>query len=679
MSIYSSLIPEAHLNHNPFDPSQRHVFSIKTGLIVPFIFKHTVPNAVYDLTVLDKIELNGMPRANFGRMSQQIDFFFVPYSQMWKPFDNAYYQRLDNVRNPGNVLNPLLPDAIPTFEFKDVLKKLWTFYFDSVTAQNIIDFLGRDAQYGDSTYTTLGAALDHAVETGDISVPTDVHGRWCIEDMLRNFDMMGYGNFLPIFQDMYKAAIVRDFGTITTDAAFITALNEGFIDREFSDAFVGFQSDVISQQFGTGEADTEVDHYIADLAMHSDVKDAVFELYWPAYTTKNYLPNAWAILAYLKVYNDYYKSFQYDTKNYAYYYNLDYLSNPSPSNLIPSDKIIECLIPRYHLYKRDMFTGGYPNSQFGNVAVSFTDTDFHNLIGNQVNTGVSLEKGQVLSSNSSDLRNVYIKETSGTSAVGSDKFKLDPPLSVSVLALRQAEAMQRWKEKNLRAGDRIANQQKAMFGDRSRYVDDDYVRELGNTYTPIMIDDVTVTSDIVQDNAARVGDKASAGTSAHSNNVVRNFESHDFGVIVGVMYILPESEYEASGFDPMNIKTQPTDYFMPDFQNLGLAPVPNILFDNGVDRDEVINYLSRYYEYKTAISKVHGEFNQKGAFGDYVTPRAKKDLSQLSLSALQVAPFDTDNLFYQATNMHQSSDPFKVNMNVVCRDILPMSITGLPY
>lgn len=678
MSIFSSLIPEAHLNHNSFDPSQRHVFSTKTGLIVPFIFKHTVPNAVYDLTVLDKIELNGMPRANFGRMSQQIDFFFVPYSQLWKPFDNAYYQRLDNVRNPGNVLNPLLPDAIPCFDFKDVLKSLWYQYFDSVSAQNIVDFLGRDAQYGDSTYTNLGLALDHAVEVGDLRIPTDVHGRWCIEDMLRNFDMMGYGNFLPIFQDMFKAVIVRDFGTISSDSDFIAALNDGFVNREFSDAFVGFQSDVLSAQFGTGSKDTEIDVYISDLFPSSAVLDAIFDLFWPAYSTKNYLPNAWPILAYLKIYNDYYKSFQYDTKNYAYYYNLDWLTNPSPSNLIPSSKILECLVPRYHLYKRDLFTGGYPNSQFGNVAVSFTDTDFHNLIGNNVDGSLLVAKKHLYADgdgspvNISDSRSVDFQG-------GANKFKFDPALSVSVLALRQAEAMQRWKEKNLRAGDRISNQQKAMFGDRSRYVDDDYVRELGNTYTPIMIDDVTVTADSIQDDVARVGDKGSAGSSAHSNNVVRNFESHDFGVIVGVLYILPESEYEASGFDPMNIKTVPTDYFMPDFQNLGLAPVPNILFDNGVDNDEVVNYLSRYYEYKTAISKVHGEFNQKGAFGDYVTPRSKKDLAQLSLSSLQVAPFDTDNLFYQATNMYQSSDQFKINMNVVCRDILPMSITGLPY
>lgn len=673
MSMYSSLIPEAHLNHNSFDTSERHVYSVKGGACVPFYFKATVPNAVYDIQVLDRIELNGMPRANFGRMSQQIDFFFVPYSQLWKPFDNTYYQRLDNVRNPGNVYNPLLPTAVPTFDMHQVLDQLIDIFLYSHLLDDVVSLLGRDAQYNDSTLTSIGQAYDDVLNTQPIYWQ-DVHGRLCIEDMLKNFDLMGYGNFLPLFQLIYKGIIVQYANSVPLSDMI---WEKDYIDRNFPDASVAYEGMIRTEQFGTGTSDTLLKNWAVDVISGTDTS-SVIDSMW---TNKQYHPNAWPILAYLKIYNDYYKSFQYDTENYAYYYNYDWLGNPSVSNEIPTTNILFCLIPRYHLYKRDMFTGGYPNSQFGNVAVTFTDTDFHKLIGNTSPSSVDLDSHQFYS-DGAEIGSKVVRERV-SSAVGtsilSDKFKFEPALSVSVLALRQAEAMQRWKEKNLRAGDRLKNQQSAFFGDRSRYVEDDYCREIGNTYTPIMIDDVTATSDGAgTENTIKIGEKGAAGSSSHSNNIVRNFESHDFGVIVGIMYILPESEYEAFGFDPMNIKTLPTDYFMPDFQNLGLAPVPNILFDNSA-QDRIINYLSRYYEYKTRISKVHGEFNADGAFGDYVTPRNSKDLAQLSLAALQVAPFDIDNLFYSRSNMHQSSDQFKVNMNVVCRDILPMSITGLPY
>lgn len=672
MSIYSSLIPEAHINHNTFDVSGRDVFSLKAGCCVPFFFKHTVPNAVYDIQVLDRIELNGMPRANFGRMSQQIDFFFVPYSQLWKPFDNTYYQRQDNIRNPTNVYNPFLPSAVPTFNLNDVLRDLLGIFLYSHLVDDVITLLGRDAQYNDSTLTSLGDAYDALLAGQPSTYVQDVHGRLCAEDMLRNLDLMGYGNYLPIFQLIYKGVIVQFANSVPSSDMI---WEKAYIERNFPDAEVTYQGNIQTEQFGTGGSDTTIGQWPVDVLSAVDLGQ-VLDTLW---TTKVYHPNAWSILSYLKIYNDYYKSFQYDTENYAYYYNYDWLGNPSIDNEIPKANILFCLIPRYHLYKRDMFTGGYPNSQFGNVAVTFTDGDFHKLIGNNVSSSSSISSHQVLSV--TDTGSAVLREriSAGQSNAVSDKFKFDPLLSVSVLALRQAEAMQRWREKNLRAGDRLKNQQSAFFGDRSRYIEDDYCREIGNTYTPIMIDDVTATSDGAgTENTIKIGEKGAAGSSSHSNNIVRNFESHDFGVIVGIMYILPESEYEAFGFDPMNIKTLPTDYFMPDFQNLGLAPVPNILFDNSA-QDRIINYLSRYYEYKTRISKVHGEFNADGAFGDYVTPRNSKDLAMLSLASLQVAPFDIDNLFYSRSNMHQSSDQFKVNMNVVCRDILPMSITGLPY
>lgn len=278
---------------------------------------------------------------------------------------------------------------------------------------------------------------------------------------------------------------------------------------------------------------------------------------------------------------------------------------------------------------------------------------------------------------------------------------LDLNSSVSALSIRQAMAFQRYKETILRAGTRTKALQNAVFGDTSKYIMDEYADFIGAVSAPIDFNSVAATAESENHN---VGQLSSNGISTRNGHAF-TYHAHDFGIIIGLTYILPTADYESYGIDAMVRKTESSDFYKPAFQNLGLAPVFNFDFNIMGGRidykgdliwntDSVLGYLARYWEYKTAYDKVHGEFFnslpfpvteryslnpiQSGAFSSYVSGRDAQIFSTMSLKALYVNPADIDAIFYNESDFQQITDKFLFNMNHVVKALLPMSVVGLP-
>lgn len=641
MSIFSSLQPEAHLNHNVFDLSRRSVLSTKVGMGTPVFVQHTVPNGTYDINVVDQVELSGgMQAANFARISQQIEYYFVPYSQLWKHFDSFYYQRVDPVRNFTREERVSVPNHVPYIPFNDLITKL----VDMAFCCRILVAL-RYSKYSvfnnpnisktvNLQYIDDAAFLDFC--RSDSEVFLDVHGRLCIDDILRNFDLLGYCNLTPVVDELERLALYT-----------FTSGDQNF--QSFTDYFNAQTGDSNNNIDAPFDDLREIIEPIVDSSHVASFMERVQSLDHLFHTVQGVSP--FPILAYLKIFNDNFRNLQYDETNYAYYYNLDF---DVTGRAIDIENIIFCLRPWYRLYKRDIFTGTYPNAQFGDVSIAG--------MSNPVEI-------QALSSGSSS-----VNVSSGKLSYGSNTaWNINS--GVSALAIRQAEAMQRYKEKNLRAGRSLDAQQKAFFGDKSAYQGDDYSLFLGSVRSDVLINDVTATS---ESDGVNLGDK---GATAHSSigGDIKRFVSHDFGVIIGIMYFYPETEYEAFGLDPHLSKLEKFDFFNPDFQNLGLAPVINYYYSLYAGSASVLGYSSRYWEYKTAIDKVHGQFYKNGVFNLFVTPRDDADFITSRLSSLYVSPNDVDRIFYTSADNLQSSDQFIVNIYHTVKAILPMSVTGLPY
>ena len=126
------------------------------------------------------------------------------------------------------------------------------------------------------------------------------------------------------------------------------------------------------------------------------------------------------------------------------------------------------------------------------------------------------------------------------------------------------------------------------------------------------------------------GDIKGKGVSLNQGSFT--FDSREHGIIIGILSIVPEADYQSSMLDIFNMKTSREQYFQPEFQDLGKQPIQSTELSfyvykksttNPSDKivNNIIGFTNRYMEYKTSINKVHGSFNTSGSLSAWSSPR----------------------------------------------------------
>ena len=157
MDLFKALKPTAHLSKNGFDLSRKHVFSSKAGQALPCLSVETVPGDHFEIDLASLSRTETFNTAAFLRGKQRYDFFFVPYSQLWHPFNQFISQREDK---------------------HSTLQKHHT-YCPVISIGSIIKYI-------------------HALVTlwdDDSPLALDLHGFGRVYNVIRLLDLLGYGNF----------------------------------------------------------------------------------------------------------------------------------------------------------------------------------------------------------------------------------------------------------------------------------------------------------------------------------------------------------------------------------------------------------------------------------------------------------------------------------------------------
>lgn len=293
-----------------------------------------------------------------------------------------------------------------------------------------------------------------------------------------------------------------------------------------------------------------------------------------------------------------------------------------------------------------------------------------------------------------------------------------------VLSLVEAQAIQKWRQKSMLAGNKTADQFRAHHGEVPRHLIDHLPDFIGSVDNEIQITEITSQADTASDpDESNLGAIAGRGYGA-SNNKVFHFHSDDYGVLMLLHAIVPENTYSSFGFDFGNTMVYYNDFFQTEYQNIGLQAVPKYLLNSmdlygspAVDTEHgeggehlpdsdlgIVGYAPRYFNYKQYPSKVHGLFNpsrlstyQQGVaspFGyddmqSFVMPRAdlvlQMDSSLLSvatftmtLSNLYVHPSLFDSIFAINADESEVTDEFISHVKFFCEASLPMNVVGLP-
>lgn len=165
--------------------------------------------------------------------------------------------------------------------------------------------------------------------------------------------------------------------------------------------------------------------------------------------------------------------------------------------------------------------------------------------------------------------------------------------------LRALEAYTIFAERNARTDGDYNSLIKAQFG-VSPHVKNFEAEYIGGTYQDIVFSDVTQVSQSSADSP--LGSRAGQGISA-SSGYIGKFHSPDYGYIMSVMTIIPDTVY-TQGVERMWTELSQSEQYFPVLNNLSPQPTLNQqLFCDGTNDDDIFGWTERYQSYKVRSNK----------------------------------------------------------------------------
>lgn len=410
------------------------------------------------------------------------------------------------------------------------------------------------------------------------------------------------------------------------------------------------------------------------------------------------------LLAYQKIYQDFFRWSQWENSDPTAY-NVDYYNGsgnlfgssglsaavPASSDYWKRDNMFSL---RYCNWNKDMFMGLLPNSQFGDVAVvNLGDSGSGTIpVGFLSDTEVFTQAFNASPmSTVSDTSPMGISGSNSVSARQSMVARINNSdvASFSILALRQAEALQKWKEITQSVDTNYRDQIKAHFGINTPASMSHMAQYIGGVARNLDISEV-VNNNLYEDGSEAVIYGKGVGS---GSGKMRYHTGSQYCIIMCIYHAMPLLDYAISGQDPQLLCTSVEDLPIPEFDNIGMEAVPSTTFFNSVRFDgalvnDFLGYNPRYWPWKSKIDRVHGAFTT--TLKDWVAPIDDNYLykwfnsrngkaASVSWPFFKVNPNTLDSIFAVAANSIWESDQLLINCDVSCKVVRPLSQDGMPY
>lgn len=410
------------------------------------------------------------------------------------------------------------------------------------------------------------------------------------------------------------------------------------------------------------------------------------------------------LLAYQKIYQDFFRWSQWENADPTAY-NVDYYTGSGnlfgPNGLASAVPLANAFWKRDNMFSlrycnwnKDMFMGLLPNSQFGDVAVvNLGDSGSGTIpVGFLSETDVFVQAFNATSMKTvSDTSPMGIPGTTPVSARQAMVARINNAdvASFSILALRQAEALQKWKEITQSVDTNYRDQIKAHFGINTPASMSHMAQYIGGVARNLDISEV-VNNNLRDDDSEAViyGKGVGSGTGK-----MRYHTGSQYCIIMCIYHAMPLLDYAISGQDPQLLCTSVEDLPIPEFDNIGMEAVPaTTLFNSARFGESLLNdflgYNPRYWPWKSKIDRVHGAFTT--TLKDWIAPIDdnylykwfdSKDGKAASISwpFFKVNPNTLDSIFAVAADSIWETDQLLINCDVSCKVVRPLSQDGMPY
>lgn len=428
--------------------------------------------------------------------------------------------------------------------------------------------------------------------------------------------------------------------------------------------------------------------------------------YSQQYIQNNYV-NVFPILAYQKIYQDFFRWSQWENANPSSY-NVDYFSGVSPllvpslpdvsSDYWKSDTMFDL---KYCNWNKDMLMGVLPNSQFGDVAVvdvSHPEGSIPNSVVLKAPTGKASSEVVTTASYNAPLTPLsFAAKSASTSNVIPSHSSLQVSLSglqsqFTVLALRQAEALQRWKEISQSGDSDYREQIRKHFGVNLPQALSNMCTYIGGISRNLDI------SEVVNNNLAAEGDTAViAGKGVGAGNGSFTYTTDEHCVVMCIYHAVPLLDYTITGQDGQLLVTDAESFPIPEFDNIGMEVLPMTQIFNSplATAFNLFNagYNPRYFNWKTKLDVVNGAFTT--TLRSWVSPVTESLISgwaqfggsvpdtgtkvALNYKFFKVNPSVLDPIFGVNVDSTWDTDQLLVNSYIGCYVARNLSRDGVPY
>lgn len=627
-------------SRNSFDLSHRNMFTAKVGELLPCFVQELNPGDSVKVTSSYFTRTAPLQSNAFTRLRENVQYFFVPYSALWKYFDSQVLNMTKNA-NGGDIsriASSLVASQKVTTQMPCVnYKTLHAYLLKFINRTSV----GSDGGFGNEF---IAGCYRHA-------------------ESAKLLQLLGYGNF--------------------------------------------------PEQFANFKVKNDKDNN-SGLNFH-DVN----------YKNSPYL-SIFRLLAYQKICNDHYMYRQWQPYN-ASLCNVDYLTPNSSSLLniddallsIPDDYLkadkMNLLDMRFSNLPLDYFSGVLPTSQFGSESV--VNLHLGSASGTASLSGITqADTGHWKKVGDSDLpigtHSVSIDNNGTNNGVlvlddgswiyhthpisGSATINTSLSGSLSIIALRNALAAQKFKEIQLANDVDFQSQVEAHFGIKPNDKDENSLF-IGGSSSMININE-QINQNLSGDNKATYG-AAPQGNGAASIK----FTAKTYGVVIGIYRCTPVLDFAHIGIDRTLFKTDACDFVIPEFDSIGMqqtfrcevaAPSPyNDEFkafktaDGSIpDMSETYGYAPRYSEYKTSYDRYNGAFCH--SLKSWVTGlnfavaenNAADTWRSINATAMfRCRPDIVKNLFVVSSTNTVDDDQLYVGMVNMCYATRNLSRYGLPY
>lgn len=394
--------------------------------------------------------------------------------------------------------------------------------------------------------------------------------------------------------------------------------------------------------------------------------------------------NVFGLLAYQKIYSDFYRDSQWERVSPSTF-NVDYLDGSSMNldNTYSTEfyQNYNFFDLRYCNWQKDLFHGVLPHQQYGETAVA------------SITPNVT---GKLTLSNFSTVG------TSPTIASGTATKNLpafDTVGDLSILVLRQAEFLQKWKEVTQSGNKDSKDQLEKHWGVSVGDGFSELCTYLGGVSSSIDINEV-INTNITGSAAADI-----AGKGVGVSNGEINFNSNGrYGLIMCIYHCLPLLDYTTDMLDPAFLKVNSTDYAIPEFDRVGMQSMPLLQLMNPLRSMAdasglVLGYVPRYIDYKTSVDQSVGGFKRtlnswvisygNASVVDQVAlpsdappvepSEPVPSVAPMNFTFFKVNPNCLNPIFAVEVNSDMSTDQFLCSSFFDIKSVRNLDTDGLPY